>query len=69
MAEELRLPPFPDELLAAEKKEDVIILLRGLELPYWIASSHFSRWSQYVGIRLTRRDYEAIGREFKRKPE
>jgi len=57
-----RLPPFPDELMQLDKKEAVIAFLRGLGLPYWIASSHLSRWALYVGADLERRDYISVGR-------
>lgn len=66
--ETLRLPPFPDELLAAEKKEQVITWLRGWELPPHIASGHFGRWAAYLGVTLTRADYVAVRRDFPYRP-
>jgi hypothetical protein len=59
---EPRLPPFPDELLDEDRKEQALAFLRGLGLPYWIASGHLSRWASYVGANLDRRDYVSIGR-------
>lgn len=59
MAEE-RLPPFPDELLVAEKKEQVIAFLRGQGLPSRIASWHLLRWAQVVGLSLTREDVARV---------
>lgn len=60
--ETLRLPPFPDELLVPEKREDAIRFLRGFELPSRVASRHLGRWAEYVGVVLERRDYAAVRR-------
>lgn len=52
-----RLPPFPDALLDAAKKDAAIAFLRGLRLPARIASTHLGRWAAYVGVTLDRGDY------------
>jgi hypothetical protein len=63
-----RLPPFPDELLFADRKNDAIAFLRRLGLPYWIASAHLGRWAAVVGVELDRLDHLALGR-FVKAPE
>jgi hypothetical protein len=59
---ETRLPPFPDEIMELDRKEQAVAFLRGLGLPYWIASAHLGRWAAYVGADLERRDYVSLGR-------
>ena len=57
-----RLPPFPDEVLEPERKQQAIEFLLSLGLPYYIASAHLGRWGAYVGVELGQADYWAIGR-------
>lgn len=54
------LPPWPNELLVAEKKELAIAHLRGLRIPSRIAARHLQRWGEFTGAELEPRDFAAV---------
>lgn len=62
VAEESRLPPFPDRLLAPEMLDEVVAFIHALELPSSFATKHLRRWAQVVGVTLTRNDYRRVER-------
>lgn len=57
------LPPWPDELLAAELKERAISHLRGVGLPSRYAAAHLGRWASFVELELEPRDFRAVRRD------
>ena len=60
MAEELRLPPFPNDLIARGEKTEAINFLARLGLPAYYAKMHLKRFGAYLGIRITRDDLTAL---------
>jgi hypothetical protein len=47
---------FPPELMVAEKKEEVILLLKRLDIPPQRKKEVFVQWSQMVGAMFTKDD-------------
>jgi len=51
---------FPVELLAPERKDDVILFLAALPVPPRRKKQAYIDWCKYVGIAIEREDVEKI---------
>lgn len=51
---------LPPQLLVADAKEEVILLLRRLDLPPQRAKEVFVQWAHLVGAVFTREDIEKL---------
>ena len=51
---------IPDNLFSPEHKDDIIIMLRSLDIPPRRKKQAFAEWGQLVGIGLTKEDYQRL---------
>lgn len=51
---------FPPQMLTADAKEDVILLLQRLALPPQRAKELFVQWAQLVGAQFTREEIQRL---------
>lgn len=69
MASELRLPPFPNELVERGDKEGAIMFLISLRLPADFARAHLRRFAKVSGVTVTAVDYGRLGPPVPAAPE
>jgi hypothetical protein len=67
--EERILPPFPDELVSPNRKEDVIQFLMLSAIPGRFAARHLQRWGQMVGVEISAAEFGRVRGTLPELPE
>lgn len=55
-----RLPPYPNELMSALKRQAALAYLVQARLPAWRARQLWARWCRYVNVAPLREDYHQL---------